>query len=203
MPRTFVCGTNPNHLSPSCQKPRLIFEWSLKVLGRSKSNGHSCIAQHRSKRAQTGVAAAQQGSAPGRPSRVVRSRPIADLRAPSQPRSLSALSGPSGPCPVGAAIRSLRIFGPLPRRSRSRPLADIYGLGWTGLLPALSGPSGPCPAAAAIGPKRTFGVQIGRNRFRPSADLGPAHRCRSAASPNRTFIASRSIVQGPEVRSAD
>ncbi len=43
---------------------------------------------------------------------------------------------------------------------------------------------------------------LGRRRFRPSANLGQDNRCRSAASPYRTFMAPCSIVQSPEVRSA-
>ena len=35
---------------------------------------------------------------------------------------------------------------------------------------------------------------------RPEADLGQDHCCRSAASQYLTFMAPRSIIQGPEVR---
>lgn len=37
-------------------------------------------------------------------------------------------------------------------------------------------------------------------RTRPEADLGQDHCCRSAASQYLTFMAPRSIIQGPEVR---
>ena len=42
-----------------------------------------------------------------------------------------------------------------------------------------------------------------RRRGRPEADLGQGRRCRSAASPYRTFMAPRSNVQDAKVRSAD
>lgn len=49
-------------------------------------------------------------------------------------------------------------------------------------------------------------VQITAHRYpqeRPTPVIGQDHHCRSAASPYRTFMAPRSIVQGPKVSSAN
>lgn len=40
------------------------------------------------------------------------------------------------------------------------------------------------------------------DRCRPTPVIGQDHHCRSAASPHRTFMAPRSIVQGPKVSGA-
>ncbi len=58
-----------------------------------------------------------------------------------------------------------------------------------------------------MGSKRSSGVQPNHSggvawRSRPTPVIGQDHHCRSAASPYRTFMAPRSIVQGPKVSGA-